>query len=235
MNKLLQIIGQEAYDLLKVALGDGFEAFEKQFEDGEISEDDVRAKQEELGIQVNNEEEPESEEVKEVEETEEVKEVDENEEVEEVEEEGVADEPTVSVLGEGWLLEDGEVDYDKISDEVLKGYIKGLNGRLKQSEWDYKYKMAIMLEAMKSNMYDTSDADRYISMGDLSIDDDGNVVGVKEAFDKLRESKPHLFKSVVIDGSNPVDTGFNPVDKKVTGKPRSYAEAVEQTRALKTN
>lgn len=208
MSKLLILLGQEAYDELKAAMGDSFGAFEQQFENDEITEDDVKAKQTELEILKGVVTEPEDN-------------------------EPAATEP-ISILGEGWLLETGEVDYDKILDETLRNYIKGLNERLKQSEWDYKYKLAIMIEAMKSGMYDTSDADKYIDMADLSIDDNGNVIGVKEAFEKLRKEKPHLFKPVE-KGTNPVDTGFDPVDKKVISKPRSYAEAIEQTKAMQLN
>jgi hypothetical protein len=217
MSKLLQLLGQEAYDALKAAMGDSFEAFEQQFENDEITEDDVKAKQTELGLLEKENTNPEV--------------TDPAPESTEPASTDPVETPAVSILSEGWLLENGEVDYDKINDETLRNYIKGLNDRLKQSEWDYKYKMAIMIEAMKSNMYDTSDADKYINMSDLSIDDNGNVIGVKEAFEKLRKEKPHLFKPVGA-GSNPLDTGFDPVDKKVTSKPRSYAEAIEQTRAL---
>jgi len=217
MGKLLALLGQEAYDALKAAMGDSFEAFEQQFENDEITEDDIKAKQTELGLLEKEVTEPAATEPAATEPT-----------------EPAATETNVSILGDGWLQETGEVDYDKILDETLRNYIKGLNERLKQSEWDYKYKMAIMIEAMKSGMYDTSDADKYINMSDLSIDDNGNVIGVKEAFEKLRKEKPHLFKPVEA-GTNPVDTGFDPVDKKVTSKPRSYAEAIEQTRVLSVN
>lgn len=224
MGKLLALLGQEAYDALKAAMGENFEAFEQQFENGEITEDDVKAKQTELGLLEKENTDPET-----------------DPEVTDPEVTDPApastdpvDTPAVSILSEGWLLENGEVDYDKILDETLRNYIKGINERLKQSEWDYKYKLAIMVEAMKSGMYDTSDADKYIDMADLSVDDNENVIGVKEAFEKLRKEKPYLFKPVE-KGTNPVDTGFDPVDKKVTSKPRSYAEAIEQTRALQTN
>ena len=50
MNKLLKFLGQEAYDKLKKALGDKFDAFEQQFLNNEISSDDVLAKQIELGL-----------------------------------------------------------------------------------------------------------------------------------------------------------------------------------------
>lgn len=238
MNKLLELLGEEQYNALKKALGDDFEKFKQLFEDGEITEDDVVAKQKELDLLPKEEgdtegggtEEGNKGEGTEGDDGEGTKDAEgtQEEEPEEEPEEETEEEP--GILNDGWLLEDGEVDYEKIGDEVLRNYIKGLNERLKQSEWNYKYNMAIMMEAMKSNMYDTSDADKYISTSDLTIDEDGNVAGVKEAFDKLRQNKPHLFKPT--DVNNPLDSGFNPVNHKPQGKPRSYAEAVEQTRAL---
>ena len=50
MNKLLKFLGQEAYNKLKQALGDKFDAFKQQFLNNEISSDDVLAKQIELGL-----------------------------------------------------------------------------------------------------------------------------------------------------------------------------------------
>ena len=141
-------------------------------------------------------------------------------------------EPDISaVLENGWLV-DGKVDVDKIMYEPLKEYVVGLQNLVKEADWAAKYKIAVLSEALKQGMYDIDDSNRFISLDSLSMDDDGNVIGVKEAFDKLRGEKPHLFKPLVNGGKSPVDDGFKPVDKKVTGKPRSYAEAIEQTRAL---
>lgn len=224
LNRLLELLGQEAFDKLKAAMGDDFESFAQQYEDEEISDEQVVEKQKELGLLEKEEDVPEGGE-------------EDPEEDKKDPEDGEEDpeDKEIKVLSDGWLLEDGEVDYEKIGDESLRNYIKGLNDRLKESEWDYQYKMAIMIEAMRSDMYDTSDADRYISPSDLSMDEEGNVVGVKEAFSNLRKNKPHLFKPAKVGGDNPLDEGFNPVDKKVSGKPRSYAEAVEQTRSLVNN
>ena len=141
-------------------------------------------------------------------------------------------EPNISaVLEDGWLV-DGKVDVEKILYKPLKDFISGLQTIAMQADWEAKYKIAILSEAMKQNMYDMDDAMRFISTNDLSLDNEGKVIGVKEAFEKLKDEKPHLFKPLVNGGKSPVDNGFNPVDKKVTGKPRSYAEAIEQTRAL---
>ena len=221
MSKLLELLGQDAYDKLKAALGDQFEDFETQYNDGKLTDTDVKTKQQELGLledtDVEDGEGDKTEADNQVNNTEDNQQPD-------TSTDSTTDNANL-VLLDGWLKEDGQVDYDKILDETLKGYIKNLHERLKQVDWDYKYKMAIAVEALKSNMYDPADADKFISTSELSIDDDGNVVGVKEAFNKLRETKPHLFKST--DSSNG-NAGFNPAKgKKVDGyrEGMSFAEA----------
>ena len=233
MSKLLELLGQEAYDKLKAALGDQFEDFETQYNDGKLNDADVKAKQQELGLLEDTDVEDGEGDKTEAEDGEGDKTEADNGEGDKTEPDNQQTDTSTDlttdnanlVLLDGWLKEDGQVDYDKILDDTLKGYIKNLHERLKQVEWDYKYKMAISVEALKSNMYDPADADKFISTSELSIDDEGNVVGVKEAFNKLRETKPHLFKST--DSSNG-NAGFNPAKgRKVDGyrDGMSFAEA----------
>ena len=229
MNKLLQLLGQEKYDKLKAAMGADFDAFKKQFENDEIKEADIEAKLKELNITEDATGDG----------TDETGDGTDggdtgtgNNETGDNETGDSTSEPDISaVLEDGWLV-DGKVDVDKIIYEPLKEYVVGLQNLVKEADWAAKYKIAVLSEALKQGMYDIDDANRFISLDSLSIDADGNVIGVKEAFDKLRGEKPHLFKPLVNGGKSPVDNGFNPVDGKVTGKPRSYAEAIEQTRAL---
>lgn len=231
MSKLLELLGQDAYDKLKAALGDQFEDFETQYNDGKLTDADVKTKQQELGLLEdtdadNGEGDKTEDEDGEGDKTEADDQVNNTEDTQQPDTStDLTTDNANLVLLDGWLKEDGQVDYDKILDETLKGYIKNLHERLKQVDWDYKYKMAIAVEALKSNMYDPADADKFISTSELSIDDDGNVVGVKEAFNKLRETKPHLFKST---DSNNGNAGFNPAKgKKVDGyrEGMSFAEA----------
>ncbi len=231
MSKLLELLGQDAYDKLKAALGDQFEDFETQYNDGKLTDDDVKTKQQELGLLEDTDVEDGEGDKTEAENGEGDKTEADNQgnNTEDTQQTDTSTDLTNDnanlVLLDGWLKEDGQVDYDKILDDTLKGYIKNLHERLKQVEWDYKYKMAIAVEALKSNMYDPADADKFISTSELSIDDDGNVVGVKEAFNKLRETKPHLFKST--DSSNG-NAGFNPAKGRKVDSYRegmSFAEA----------
>lgn len=133
------------------------------------------------------------------------------------------------VLEDGWLV-DGNVDLSKIHDETLASYISGLQKMIKDSIWEADYKLAILREALVRNMNNVDDALMYITYDKVSTDSDGKIIGVKEAFDKLKTDKPYLFKEDTA-GNNPAEQGFNPVSK-VTVKPATYAQAVEQTRQM---
>lgn len=218
MNKLLEFLGEELFNKLKEAMGDQFVDFEQRYNSGELTDDDVRAKLAELGLteeansNAGGEGSPGESNDGSTQETNDSADGQTNEE--EDEQTSESKDNTNKILLEGWLKETGEVDYDKILDETLRNYIKNLNERLKKAEWDYKFKMAITVEALKANMYDPSDADKFISIDELSLDENGNVVGVQEAFERLRKNKPHLFKTVEADGNN----GFNPAKaNKVSG------------------
>lgn len=54
-------------------------------------------------------------------------------------------------------------------------------------------KTALTLAAKDAGMVDASDAALFVKLDDLTIDDSGNVVGVSEAMEALKESKAHLF------------------------------------------
>lgn len=208
MSKLLSLLGEEQYNKLKEALGADFEDFESSFEKGDITESDVNDK------------------VKEIEGEEE--EIEGEEEVEEEIEEETEEETEVET--EVDLFVDGKLNHDLIEDEQLRNYIISLEDRLQRVEWNYEYKMAITIEAMKSNMHDPNDALMYIDADNLSRDDKGNIIGVKEAFDKLRENKPHLFKSEE-ESNNPITTGFYPAGGP-NMKPRSLREAIELEKSM---
>lgn len=232
MSKLFSLIGDLKYDKLKAAMGDAFEKFEESFENDSIKEGDVTAKLEEFGI-TDEETKEDVEENKEGTEETGGGEEGNKEDVEETGggEEGIAVPNLEGILEDGWNL-DNKIDLDKILYKPLRDIISGLQEIAMNADWYAKYKIAILSEALQQGMHDSDDANRFISIDDMSMDADGNVIGVKEAFDKLKKDKPHLFKQEESKITNPLDVGFNPVDKKVTAKAKSYAEAIEQTRAL---
>ena len=213
------IIGDEGYDALKDAMGENFDDFLQQYERGEIGKDDIIAKQKELGL-LSNDVDDTSKDDGGVDDTKgkddstngsidsnnsndddgiEDKKDDKEKDVIE----NISDE---RVLEDGWLKEDGEVDYEKIKDESLREYIKGLNERLKKVEDEYNIRTVIMKTAMKYKMHDINDADRYIDINKLEFDDKGNIKGLDEEFKRLLKERPYLFKGNGSSGSN----GFNP-------------------------
>ena len=76
---------------------------------------------------------------------------------------------STSILADGWLLEDGTVDYDKIGTKCWL-IISRLHGRLKQSEWDYKYKM--LSDGGYCSNITIRQTLRNIYTDDLTVDED---------------------------------------------------------------
>lgn len=219
MDKLLELIDVDLYDKLIEALGEKAEGFIADFENGVISEDDVFAKLEELGLH-------EEETVEEVVETVEEDKVEDVVEVDKVEDIAKAVE---LVLGTNW-----SEDIDSIPYEPLRGFIKGLKEIGDKASWNAKYELEILKEAIKQNMYDIEDSLKYITVNDIGLDGDGKVTGLNDKFNELKKMKPHLFKqSEVTSGTNPIDSGFEPVDNKIDIKPTSYAQALELSKLIK--
>ena len=229
---LQALLGEELYNKLSEKLGDEITDFSNKYANGEITEEEVQSKLKELGLIVEEQQEKEQSTVEgQAEEGVNVEPTEPKEEttVEQTEEE--QKDIVESILEEGWLLESGEVDHSKIKDESLSQYIKAINDRLKQSEWDYNIKLGIMAQALKENMHDVSDVDRLLDKSGITINEQGEVLGVKEAFNSLRSTKPYLFKTV--EETNPiVNEGFNPTGASI-GRPKSFSEAIQATLALK--
>lgn len=241
MNKLLNLLGEDRYNKLKEFMGDGFSEFEAKFENDEITVDDINGKLAEAGIEsvpteqevggadnTNSDGESENSDTSENADTT-VTDDDVSTEVKTDDTLGVE-----NVLLDGWL-EGGKCDTSKIVYAPLKEFIDGLLKIVNEADWLAAYKIAVMSEAMKQGMHNIDDAVEFIGIEQLSRDDDGNVIGVKEAFDKLKSNKPYLFKNQENADNGILDKGFSPTDKKVVAKPRSYAEAVEATKNMLNN
>ena len=61
-------------------------------------------------------------------------------------------------------------------------------------------------------------------MSNVKIDKDGKATGIKEALEDLKSSEPGFFKDKDKE-SNPLNEGFNPVEKKDTDNVASFAQA----------
>ena len=227
MNKLLKLLGEKAYNELKEKLGEEFTTLEQDFEGDKISKEDVLAKVNEKGIEVKETEEEPAESDKNNDNKDD--ETEDKPAEENTDEESDIEKAASVILLDGWVS-DGNINADCIAYKPLKDVIEGLQELVKQADWTAEYKIAIMTEALKQGMYDTNDANLFISIDSLSRDDEGKVIGVKEAFAKLRKEKPHLFKQNTSD--NPLDSGFDPVDKKSKTVPKTFAEALQLQKEL---
>ena len=65
---------------------------------------------------------------------------------------------------------------------------------------------------------------KVIDMSKVSIDKDNNVTGVKEALEALKTAEPGFFKDKEKE-SNPLNEGFNPVEKRGTDNISSFSQA----------
>lgn len=221
MDKLLEFLDVEMYDKLMEVLGDKSEEFISDFEQGKITEEDVSNKLKELGLVEEKEDTSEEDvETNEEDKTEDGKledvEIDESKAIE-------------IILGSDWSN-----DIDSIPYEPLRGFIKGLQEIADKASCCAKYELEILKEALKQNMYDVDDALKYISVDDIEWDIDGGLVGIAEKFAELKKNKPHLFKQLdLASGTNPINSGFEPVDKNTNIKPSSYAQALELSKKIK--
>ena len=120
------------------------------------------------------------------------------------------------ILAEGWLLEDGNVDLEKILDESLKGYIEGLNKKIADIDQDM-LKALIEGEAKSQGMVDITDILKFVDLSTTTKDNVGEVVST------LKKDKGYLFKQ------KPVNDGFNPSKQQVKAK---YKEGMSFSDAM---
>lgn len=91
--------------------------------------------------------------------------------------------------------------------------------QLKQEniDWQDKYQQSQLNNAIKLGVAkDANDPDdilAFISKEGLELQEDGNVKGLDNALESLRESKPYLFADTKPTGRKPQD-GFNPEQLK---------------------
>ena len=164
----------------------------------------------------NNEEEKGKEEASK-EKTDEVKK-DEKEEVEEM-----AD---IKIFEDGWFDEaSGNVDLGKIKNPEALAAIELLTNKYKVEKEQRlindslndtlkEYSLAVSEDTLRK-VLDTSG---------VKIDKDGKVVGVKEAIEALKTTEPGFFKDKEKE-SNPLNEGFNPVEKKNNDNVNSFSQA----------
>lgn len=91
--------------------------------------------------------------------------------------------------------------------------------------------------ARSLNAADANDVLALVNKAGVSVDDDGNVIGVEEAVKALKETKPHLFKNPVgADAGGGGNPDRNPNKSELAAKEAELAElkkaAVKDRRLL---
>lgn len=136
------------------------------------------------------------------------------------------EENDMAIFSEGWYdAATGKVDESKISNEEVLNAIKTL-----QTTYENEKKQRIISDSINTELENYSlgvSKDMLIKVLDTSgikIGKDGKVEGVKEAIDALKTSEPGFFKDKDKE-SNPLNEGFNPVEKHNSDNVNSFSEA----------
>lgn len=99
----------------------------------------------------------------------------------------------------------------------------------KNSEWETKYNKtlienAVKMEALHHKALDPSDLAKFLNYNELSLDEEGNVEGLKEQINKLKESKIYLFEQEKKNNNN----ATNPTNVVIQkGLEEQYQEAIK--------
>lgn len=127
---------------------------------------------------------------------------------------------------EGWFnSETGEVDESKIKNPEALAAIQTLTARVKQ-EKEQRMIADSLSEELKNYSLNVSEdtLKRVLDMTNVKIDKENKVVGVKEALEALKTKEPGFFKDKEKE-SNPLNEGFNPVEKRGTDNVNSFSQA----------
>lgn len=84
----------------------------------------------------------------------------------------------------------------------------------KNTEWESKYNKtlvdnAVKMQALHHKALDPSDLAKFLDYNELTLDEEGNVKGLKEQIDGLKETKAYLFEQEKQSNNN---TATNPVN-----------------------
>lgn len=139
---------------------------------------------------------------------------------------GVKEMAGTKMFEDGWFDEaSGNVDLGKIKDPEALAAIQLITNKYKDEREQRliddslndtlkEYSLAVSEDTLRK-VLDTSG---------VKIDKDGKVVGVKEAIEALKTAEPSFFKDKAKE-SNPLNEGFNPVEKKNTENVNSFSQA----------
>lgn len=206
----------------------------KQFLSSDISEtDEKKTEQETKEVKPEGKEVPaKTEEVK-VEKTvtkpvEEDKKTPEGETKAEVKEEIMEGSQDMNIFETGWFnSETGKIDESKIKNPEVISAIQQIQAKYQEEKNNRLVSDKLNDELKNYSLAVSEDTLRKVlNLSDVKIGKDGSVTGVKEALEALKTSEPGFFKDKEKE-SNPLNEGFNPVEKKNTDNITSFAQAFQ--------
>jgi hypothetical protein len=121
----------------------------------------------------------------------------------------------MALFENGWYnSESGEVDESKIKNPEVLEAIKTLTGRY-QAERNQQVILNSLNDELKnySLTVSTDTLRKVLDLSNVKMDKEGKPTGIKEAIESLKTSEPGFFKDKEKE-SNPLNEGFNPVEKK---------------------
>lgn len=130
---------------------------------------------------------------------------------------------------DGWFdATSGAIDETKIKDETVRGAVRTVRDKFETDINTDKVERAIDTEFKENYVLSVrpDTAKKMLNRENITIDESGNVVGVKEAIEALKTDEPGLFKDKEKE-SNPLNEGFNPATKPSgsSGNFKTFAEA----------
>lgn len=132
----------------------------------------------------------------------------------------------IKMFEDGWFDEaSGNVDLGKIKNPEALAAIQLLTNKYK-AEQDKRLISDSLNDTLKEYSLAVSEDTlrKVLDTSGVKIDKDGKVVGVKEAIEALKTTEPGFFKDKEKE-SNPLNEGFNPVEKKNTENVNSFSQA----------
>lgn len=132
----------------------------------------------------------------------------------------------MEIFEDGWMNnETGEIDESKIKNPEVLAAVQAITGRVK-AERDKRMIADSLNNELKNYSLNVSEDTlrKVLDMSKVSIDKDNNVTGVKEALEALKTAEPGFFKDKEKE-SNPLNEGFNPVEKRGTDNISSFSQA----------
>lgn len=129
------------------------------------------------------------------------------------------------ILETGWYDEkSGKLDPTKIKNPEVLAALQMLESRYNTEREDRIISDAITAELKNYPLNISTDMLRKVLDTSTVKIKDGQVTGVKEAFDALKQAEPGFFKASR-EKSSPLSESFNPVDRSNSVEAGSFAQA----------